>query len=224
MSNQSSFLEQELKAEIDERKDLMLRIKLLLKRTKLAQDKHLFLAYSIPIVYSIWEGFVKEAFQIYVRELNKLNLSIDEICDQIFIYHMESRFSQLKNNYPQDFKKKARLFSKLQIFYTAGRFDIHPEINTESNIDFKVMNRILEEFNLNTIPEHINSGDGYSFKDNLNNFLLKNRNAAAHGDRSMPVQEEDLMKAIALVEKLMDLVFERILDGFINERYRKTRI
>lgn len=217
--DQLSFLEQELMSEIDERRDLMLRLKLLLKRLQLDQDKQLFLSYSIPIVYSVWEGFVKIALQIYVKELNKLNLSIDNICDAIFIYHMESRFSQLKD-YPQDFKKKVKLFNNLQKVYVNNTFDIHSEVNIESNVDFNVLNRLLDGFNLKKIPDYIEPK--YSLANELDGFLLRIRNATAHGDKSIFISEEELFRAIALVEKLMDLVFERIKDGFINQSYLKT--
>ncbi|MEY3305580.1 MAG: MAE_28990/MAE_18760 family HEPN-like nuclease [Pseudanabaena sp.] len=216
--NQSSFLEQELTSEIDERRDLMLRLKVLLKRLKLEQDKQLFLSYSIPIIYSVWEGFVKIAFEIYIKELNKLNLSIDNICDSIFVYHMESRFSQLRN-YPQDFKSKVKLFNNLQKIYVNNTLSIHPVVNTESNVNFNVLNRLLGEFNLEKIDDYIQPR--YSLADELDGFLLKIRNAISHGDKSIVVSEEELIRSISLVEKLMDLVFERIRNGFITESYRK---
>jgi hypothetical protein len=62
-------------------------------------DEELFLYYSIPIVYATWEGFIQTSFQIYVRELNKLELTIDQVCDSIIIYHIESTFPQFKQ-YP----------------------------------------------------------------------------------------------------------------------------
>ncbi len=219
--NQSSFLEQELISEIDERRDLMLRLKVLLKRLKLDQDKQLFLSYSIPIIYSVWEGFVKIAFEIYIKELNKLNLSINNVCDSIFVYYMESRVPQLRN-YPQDFKSKVKLFNNLQKIYVNNTFNIHPAVNTESNVNFNVLNRLLGEFNLKKIDDYIEPR--YSLADELDGFLLKIRNATAHGDKSIVVSEEELVRSIALVERLMDLVFERIRDGFITESYRKPQI
>jgi hypothetical protein len=219
--NQSSFLEQELISEIDERRDLMLRLKVLLKRLKLEQDKQLFLSYSIPIIYSVWEGFVKIAFEIYIKELNKLNLSINNVCDSIFVYYMESRVPQLRN-YPQDFKGKVKLFNNLEKIYANNAFNINPVVNTESNVNFNVLNRLLGEFNLKKIDDYIESK--YSLANELDGFLLKIRNAIAHGDKSIVVSEEELIRSILLVERLMDLVFERIRDGFIAESYRKPPI
>ena len=226
--NQSSFLEQELISEIDERRDLMLRLKVLLKRLKLEQDKQLFLSYSIPTIYSIWEGFVKVAFSIYVKELNKLNLNLDDICDQILVYHMEAKydFKSYPNNpkKEKEFKQKVEYFNNLQNFYKqiyeANRFDIHSEIKTEGNVNFGVLNRLLGEFNLKKIDDHIDNTK-YSLANELDGFLLKIRNVIAHGDKSIVISEEELIRAISLVERLMDLVFERIRDGFITESYRK---
>jgi len=218
--SQFSFLEQEIISEIDERRDLMLRLKVLLKRIQLDTDKQLFLSYSIPIVYSVWEGFVKAAFQIYIKELNKLSISINDVCDSIFVYYMESSFPQLKK-YPQDFKDKVKLFNNLQKTCSNNTLYIYLEVNTESNVNFKVLNRLLNEFNLAKIKDYIEPK--YSLASELDGFLLKIRNATAHGDKSIVVSEDDLFRAISLVEKLMDLVFERIRDGYINESYRKPQ-
>ncbi len=225
--NQSSFLEQELISEIDERRDLMLRLKVLLKRLKLEQDKQLFLSYSIPIIYSIWEGFVKVAFSIYVKELNKLNLNLDDICDQILVYHMEAKYDF--KIYPSEFISKVNYLGNLHKFYTKiyqeNRFDIHSEVKTEKNVNLKILNRMLKEFNLEEISSSLKlESESKSTLGQDIDRLIKERNAAAHGDKSIVVPEEDLIAAISLVEKLMDLVFEKIRDGFITESYRKPQI
>ncbi|OQX04224.1 MAG: hypothetical protein BWK80_54045, partial [Desulfobacteraceae bacterium IS3] len=59
----------------------------------------------------------------------------------------------------------------------------------------------------------------YSLRTELDNFLLKIRNASSHGDNSVVVNRDDLDRAIKLVETLMDLVFERIKAGFKKKSY-----
>ncbi len=231
MTTDITLLEQEIMSDIDEREELMSRVRLLYIRYGFSeQDEHLFLNYSIPIVYSIWEGFVQTSFQIYIRELNKeltrLELNIDSVCEPIFVYHMESTFRQFKQypnpksdeDKPKIVKKKVDFFNALGLFYKSNTLQIHPNINTESNVGFNVLNRILNDFNLEKIPTHENN---YSLKDELGK-LLQIRNAVAHGQKSaIVVNREDLERAIKLVDKLMDLVFERIKTGFIEKSYLK---
>jgi hypothetical protein len=223
MSNNITLLEQEIMSDIEERRELMSWLKLLCARYGFSNiDEELFLYYSIPIVYAIWEGFIQTSLQIYVRELNKLELTIDQVCDSIIIYHIESTFPQFKQ-YPDadKFNKKVIFFNKLGLFYKTNPLEINPNINTESNVGFQVLNRILSDFNLDKIPEYSEPGSGYSFKAELSQFL-KIRNAVAHGQQSsIVVNREDLERAIKLVDKLMDLVFERIKTGFINRSYLK---
>jgi len=222
MTNQITLLEQQIMSDIEERRELMSRLRLLYIRYGFSpRDEELFLYHSIPIIYSIWEGFIQTAFKIYIQELNKLELTIDQLCDSITIYHIESTFPQFKQ-YPdaEKFKKKVNFFNNLRVFYKTNPLEINPNINTESNVGFKVLNRILTEFNLEKIPEY--PEPRYSLEEELDKFLLKIRNTVAHGQQSsIVVKREDLERAIKLVDKLMDLVFDRIKTGFINRSYLK---
>ena len=221
MATDPTLLEQEIMSDIDERRDLMSRLKALSPRYHfLPEDEALFLNYSIPIVYSIWEGFIQTSFQIYIRELNKLNLKISDICYPILIYHIESEFPQFKQ-YPEkdNLSKKVKFFEKLGQFYQSNTLEISANVNTESNVGFKVLNRILKDFKLDTILTHPEPNSNYSLQDDLDKFLLKIRNNVAHGQNSIVVHREDLDRAIKLVDRLMYLVFERIKTGFINKSY-----
>jgi len=140
---------------------------------------------------------------------------------------MEAEFLQFKQ-YPRSMnredqlkrtKQKVRFFEELKRFYSSEILEINANVNTESNVSFSVLNRILGDFNLAEISEF--PLPRYSLKVELDQFLLRIRNAVAHGQNSVIVKLEDLERAITLVERLMDLVFKSIRDGFINESYRK---
>ena len=209
------MLEQEIRSDIEERQNLMLQIKTLYLRYEFNEkDEQLFLIYSIPAVYAIWEGFIQAAFQTYIQELNKLKLTVDTICKPILIYHLESKFPQFRE-YPKDHAKKESFFCNLNLFYTGKSVDIGTSVNTESNVGFKVLNKILEEFNLEPVQEY--PEPRFSLKQKLKDFLII-RNAVAHGNGST-VNREDLENAIKLVNILMDLVFEKIIKGFQSKSY-----
>lgn len=159
------MLEQEIRSDIDERQKLMLQMKTLYLRYGFNEkDEHFFLIYSIPAVYAIWEGFVQTAFQTYIQELNKLNLTVNTICKPILVYHIESSFKQFRE-YPQRYNGKVAFFDKLNIFYNAEFIDITQTVNTESNVGFDVLNKILKTFNLEKIIK------GFESKSYLLNIL-----------------------------------------------------
>jgi len=214
---ETSLLEKEIRSDLQARSESMLSIKTLTLRYAFSEsDKELLLQYSIVMVYSIWEGFIQTAFQTYIRELNKLGLTIDTVCKPILVYHIESTFKQFKQ-YPTKFEHKVSFFDKLNQFRQSDTFEICPTVNTESNVGFNVLNRILEEFGLEKISEY--PKPKYSLRYELDKFLLRIRNASAHGDNSVVVNQDDLDRAIKLVETLMDLVFERIKAGFKEQSY-----
>lgn len=203
-------------SDIAERKELLLKTKTIYLRYSFsADDEQFFLNYSIPIIYSIWEGFVQTSFQTYVREINRMNLPIDKICKSILVYNTESRFRQFKQ-YPTKTNQKASFFDKLNQFFKSSSFEINPKVNTESNVGYKVLNRIMEDFNLERINEY--PKPRYSLEVELDKFLLKIRNDVAHGNNAIKLGRDDLERAIALVEILMELVFENIKKGFLVDK------
>jgi hypothetical protein len=211
------MLKLEIREDIDGRRRLLTEIKTLYVRYQFNnKDEDLYLIFSIPSVYSIWEGFVQTSFKIYIQELNKLNLAVNAISEPILVYSIEKRFKQFKE-YPADLKKKAVFFNKLNQFYASDSIEIDGIVNTESNVGFKVLNKLLETFCLETIPEYIEPG--VSLKHKLDKFL-KIRNMVAHGQYSEgTIKREELGNAIQLVSDLMELVTERIINGFKNESY-----
>ncbi len=214
------LLEQEITSDIDTRLSSISSIKTLTSRYNLLDyDKDLLLQHSIPMIYSIWEGFIQQTFQIYIRTLNKLELSFDTLCKPMIIFHLENKFKQFAE-YPKKLDKKLLFFKQLNQFYHAEKININPIVNTESNVGFAILNKILAEFNLEKIQEY--PEPKYSLKDELDKFLLKIRNNIAHGQNSILVTTNDITRAAKLVTLLMDLVFERIKEGFINQTYLES--
>lgn len=217
MSNQISNLEQLIISEIEERKKVMLRMKTLSSRYTFRQaDEELFFSYSIPIIYSLWEGFIVESFRIYIQEINKLNLSRNTIYSSLLVYYLERRFKQFQQ-YPEKPNGKIRFFNDLLDEFKLEIIELDHLIDTQSNVGFDVLNGILKTFNLYKILPYRSANS--SIKDDLDNFLLKIRNSVAHGQNSISISKSDLERAIVLVEELMDLVFERIKTGYHNRSY-----
>ncbi|MBT9098976.1 hypothetical protein KFZ76_14815 [Methylovulum psychrotolerans] len=214
------MLEQEIKSDIEERQRLMLQIKTLYLRYEFNEkDEELFLTYSIPAVYALWEGFVQTTFRTYIQQLNALMLTVDTVCEAILIHHIESKFPQFRE-YPTHTNKKMAFFGHLNAFYTSKSVEIRADVNTESNVGFDVLNRLLRAFNLEPIQEY--PLPRYSVARELTT-LLRIRNAVAHGNHSVAVGRDYLNDAIKLVEILMDLVLESVLQGFSSKSYLKVQ-
>lgn len=220
------MLEQEIRSDIEERQRLMLKIKTLHLRYGFNdEDEQLFLNYSIPAIYAIWEGFVTATFRTYITELNRLNITFDLLCDSILLQHLEKKFP-----FPTDKDKKILFFKTLFEFDKNPVIDIKNEVKTKSNVNFKILNGILSEFGLSILQDQLIA---YSELSNYPNLPLKsslshelkrlvdNRNAVAHGQNSVVIHRSDLERAIKVVEKLMDLVSDRMINGFENKNYLK---
>ena len=173
--------------------------------------KEFLIKYSIPIIYSLWEGFVQNAFQTYVRELNKLNLNRLDYCNNIVLHTFETKFPQFKE-YPLEYRKREYFVVALQNFLD-GQFEITNKIDTESNVGLEVLNKLLRKFNLDEIPS-------YPYKQELKNLLMY-RNRISHGDISLVIDANNIDDFITrindfikLIEDLMELIIDRFKEGF----------
>lgn len=90
-------LESKLLQIITERESALFEIErtLFTKRYNLS-NKHLqiFAVQSISMIYSIWEGFIQRAFQIYLTEINNLNIQFHELSNDMIVHCMESNYKQ----------------------------------------------------------------------------------------------------------------------------------
>ncbi len=208
-----SLLEEEIEADILDRLGLLITIKTISSRYSFTQqDEGFWYRYSIPAIYSIWEGYFVTTMQTYIREINKLGLEINELNEYYLVHNTEVSFKQL-HSYPNKHSQKIHFLRDIQnYFVSTSPIYINPEINTESNLGFNVLNKLLERFNLKTIPEFPRSR--FSLKDELNDFLLRIRNGVSHGNYPYQINRNDLERAIALVEELMFLIYESIKDGY----------
>ncbi len=178
MTANLTILEQDIRSDIGERQQLMLQIKTLYLRYQFNErDEKIFLSYSMPAIYAIWEGFIQTSFKTYVQEINKINLSVNTVHKQILCYHIENSFKQFKQ-YPKNYNKKVAFFDKLGEFYGADIIEITRTINTENNVGFDVLNRLLAAFNLEKIPDYY---EQRWLKNELDERLLRIRNQVAHG-------------------------------------------
>ena len=173
------------------------------------EHKDLHIKYSVPAIYSIWEGFVKNCFTIYSNHLNSLSLSRTEISYELLTHQIDSECDF--NNPRVHFETKKKLVESLDDLFQ-DTITIKPTVPTESNVNLKVLNRILQRF---CIPEIDNA-----YNNDLNMLLLF-RNKIAHGENSIIVNMTHVTKFISLIENLMLDVVIGVESCEKNETFKK---
>ena len=175
----------------------------------LPDHKELLIKYSVPSIYALWEGFVKNAFWLYIREINMLALQTNNVHINL-LTHSLSSIDKLSLENPRVTYKAKKKFIEYYQNTICQPFKITDKLPTKSNIDFAVMSEILQRFNL----EQLSS----SFETKLSK-LLTFRNKIAHGDYSIPVKVEDIEFFTQLVIDLMTAILLNIENGHIRQTY-----
>jgi hypothetical protein len=186
-----SFID-EILADIDWRVSQLATMKSIPIRYSFSPEhKELQIKYTIPAIYAIWEGFVKSSFIIYSNHLNTLSIGRTEIAMPLLTHQLDS---ECDFNSPRiNFDSKQRMVSILDSLLT-DIVTIKPNVPTESNVNFKVLNKILERFCIDKVSD--------IYEQKLNKLLLY-RNKIAHGENSILVNLTHLTEFIATVENLM---------------------
>lgn len=155
------------------------------------EHKELQIKYTVPAIYAIWEGFVKSSFIIYSNHLNTLSIGRSEIAMPLLTHQLDSECDF--NNPRINFDSKQRMVSLLDSLLT-DIVTIKPSVPTESNVNFKVLNKILERFCIDKVSDN--------YEQKLNKLLLF-RNKIAHGENSITVDLTHVTEFISTVENLM---------------------
>jgi hypothetical protein len=166
--------------------------------------------HTIPIFYSLWEGFVVEVFSIYTREINDLKLSKDKICINMLVHGIDikHKLKQVRT----DFEKQILFIQELST-YLDGDIEIPVNVPTESNVNYKVINNLCRRYNLQPLPE-------VPYKKWLDRLLFF-RNKLSHGEHSIPVNQTEIDEMSLTVISSMHEISSRILDGFQEKSYLK---
>lgn len=183
-----------------------------LRYNLLPEHKELLIKYSVPSIYSLWEGFVRNAFELYIREINKLSIPIGKVQMDV-LAHTLSSIDKLSLENPRLSFRAKKEFIEFYHNTICNPLIISYKLPTKSNIDFKIINEILLRFNLAQLPK--------SFEGGLQKFL-RFRNSIAHGDMSIPVKLENVEFFSKLVIDLMSELLLKIEEGFNNRTFLKV--
>lgn len=206
----SSFID-EILADIDWRISELAQIKSIPIKYNFRPDhKDIHIKYAIPAIYAIWEGFVKNCFTIYSNHLNSLTIKRTEISTSLLTHRIDSECDL--NNPRQNFESKQKLVEIINSLLV-DIITIKPSVPTESNVNLKVLNKILERFCVSKFDE--------TYEKGLNK-LLRFRNTIAHGENSISVNMPHVIEFIALIENLMLDIVINIETSEKDESYKNN--
>ena len=165
--------------------------------------------YSVPAIYSIWEGFVKQSFILYIQKINSFELTHDKINLNILTQDIFTKFD-LTEEKIKHFEHKCNFVNNI-FEYSKLPITLSHSIPTEANVNFKVINKILNHFYLEELPKK-------DFKSPLDKLLFY-RNSIAHGECSLIVNEKINQEFNLTVINAMHEVINRIIEGYSKEAY-----
>lgn len=152
---------------------------------------------GITLMYSHWEGHIKQCAEVYLCYLNHL---AHKFCD------MQDNFAHLSlaDEFAEGFSiKKYKSQKDVFDYINSGlcnnfKVDEKKVIDTESNLKSGVLLNILCQLGLDVSP--------FELKNNfIDKTMLKNRNSIAHGER---VGEQELLNAYFEIEKELLLMIQ----------------
>lgn len=172
--------------------------------------KHFLQCQAPSIIYSSWEGFVKQSFSEYLREINSMKLSYADMHDYYVAYNMDyiCQFKKPKTSFNAIVNTTSKIVLSLS---ERAIFDI--SINTNSNANLKVINSLLKNFRLTQIDEK------YDFTLNK---LLRFRNSISHGEDCSYVKQRDIDEFSILIQNMVSDIILSLVEGLITQAYMKN--
>ena len=211
-----NLLEERISEEIKQREEEIAVIKRMLSHTP-APQRDILRKYTIPAFYSLWEGYVKSSFKIYIEEINSLKLRAHELELQLFAYAIDKKYLKNLNNL-EDFQQRQECIERVydEVLQNSRINLPTDEVSTKSNANLKIVNKILLRLNLEKLPEE-------KFEKRLDEFL-KFRNRISHGDMSISITQDHIEKFSLLVIELMGEVLIQISEGYNKETFRRSTV
>lgn len=168
--------------------------------------RNLVLYYSVPAIYSLWEGFIVTISHNFIKYINEYSVAVEDLHIAVFTHALHSEFKL--NEGRIHLKSQRDLAKRLRERLRQVKFTIPTKVQTESNVNPEVLNAIFDCFNLNKIDS--------KFSAPLHK-LLQYRNSIAHGENALNVDDNLIVEFTKAIEDLMTEVFLAFMDGIRNK-------
>ena len=218
MSNKD-FIESLIEEHIQWRITELALIKKIYLKLLTNEEKKFFLQSSIPTIYAIWEGFVKNILKSLLKFLDTKNIPSKDISEELLVWSLDEKLKNLKQS--ADFKKQMKHSQILLNHLESDTKFSKIKIDVKSNLSKKVLLELCISLGISNIEEFFSENE----LDGLFR-LVDIRNKISHGEKNAIVFEnlDDIQEYIVLVSKLMDNWIALIDDFLSNKKYLKTHI
>jgi hypothetical protein len=170
---------------------------------------------AVPMIYAHWEGFAKEALQLYAEYLEVIGLPQGETSSALLAYAWEGSFAKLRDKLTHAKKEEIvnRFFGSLESALVFEKKQ--KDIDTKSNLMFDVMEDLATAFCLDI-------GKLRTHKQNLD-ALVHRRNSIAHGGREQSMNDSNVAEYRDLVVLLMTELESTLIAAIASKSYRRIR-
>jgi hypothetical protein len=166
---------------------------------------------AIVALYAHWEGFVREAVQLYLHHVSCRSLTLDQLpIGMMFAWH-PSALAHAQNSGSNPILKVALVQELTNLRRWRAR-NQKPEIDTRANLALKV----LEE--IDCLFGNLGLADGID-RVWLDEKLVKKRNTIAHG-RSSAVEFGEFTELLDQTTSWMQAITNKLVNAALQETYR----
>lgn len=169
---------------------------------------------AIALMYSHWEGHVKNASEIYLTYLNSISPKYIEMKDNFKHISLRSRFEEGFSI--KEYSSQKEIYEYISYGLNC-KFNINEKhiVKTNSNLKSDVFRNIMEQLGLKFNDLELKS----NFIDQV---LLNNRNCIAHGER---LNHQDITSAYDNIKEeiieMLEVVNRTIKNAASNREYLK---
>lgn len=164
----------------------------------------------IPMIYAHWEGYCVATFRLVADHINNQRLPYKSLINTLFTYSQKSTYDYLKGK--QSFEQRCKFSTKFIQILNGDSITIDKKLDAKSNLNFKIFKEFFQIFDIEI--EHLKE----SYNRELDR-LVRVRNSIVHGENSIVVDDEMIMKYINLVTELFDQVLLIFSDFLLNQKF-----
>ena len=187
------------------------------RRLKTDEEKSFFIQSSIPIIYSIWEGFIKKILKELLQYLDTKEIMSRDISKELLVWSLSEKIKNLTDS--KDFQKKIK-HSQLLLTHLENEVKFSKiRIDTKSNLNDKILRELCSNFGFFEIDDYFSEDDFYKL-----HRLVDTRNRISHGEyKSVGIEINKVQEYIELVTKLMHNWIDLISNFLENKKYLKDK-
>lgn len=168
---------------------------------------------GIVMLYSHWEGFVKNATSYYLLYVKQLKLNYSELSPCLLTLSLKTKFLEFNNTSSHEEQLKFVDFFQNDLNQRAF-WNLEKAVDTKSNLNSEVLQNILSVVGI--------SFQDFELKSNLiDEKLVKNRNTIAHGNY-LTFTKKDYTDLHAEIVGMINNIFNQITNLAVLKKYKNS--